>query len=252
MEQLDTNNAVPLYEQLRVALRERLDSGVLDPGERLPSEVELCRKYGVSRITVRRAVDELVEEGILERRQGKGTFVAPKRAVVSIMALNDDATEGFYSRYKERKRSLVVSKKEYPANRSEREWLHLGENDHVFILTRRLLLDGKPWMIDRATYAVRRFPDFFDRVRDDTSTYQLMEEIYGVSMCRAHREITLTYATNEQGELLDCAPGTPLFKTFKVVYDDRDEPVHLSSTFTQAEGVVLTVENNRYRSRKKE
>ena len=82
MEQLDTNNAVPLYEQLRVALRERLDSGVLDPGERLPSEAELCRKYGVSRITVRRAVDELVEEGILERRQGKGTFVAPKRAVV--------------------------------------------------------------------------------------------------------------------------------------------------------------------------
>ena len=81
MEQLDTNNAVPLYEQLRVALRERLDSGVLDPGERLPSETELCQKYGVSRITVRRAVDELVEEGILERRQGKGTFVAPKRRI---------------------------------------------------------------------------------------------------------------------------------------------------------------------------
>ena len=70
MDARDYNNAVPLDEELRVALLEGLDSGVRDPGERLPSETELCQKYGVSRITVRRAVDELVEEGILARRQG--------------------------------------------------------------------------------------------------------------------------------------------------------------------------------------
>lgn len=255
MKLLDTNNAVPLYEQLRMALRERLENGVIAPGERLPSEAELCQKYGVSRITVRRAVDELVEEGVLERRQGKGTFVAQKRAVVSVESLNSDATEGFHSRYKDRKRSLIVSMREYPANRNEQQWLHLGEDDHVLVLTRQMLLDGKPWMIDRATYSARRFPGFFDQVKNDTSTYQLMQEVYGVVMCRAYREITLTYATNEQGKLLGCAPGTPLFKTFKVVYDDRDEPVHLSSTFSMAEGVVLTVENNRYhgsRSNKRE
>lgn len=250
MKELDTNNAVPLYEQLRIALRERLESQALAPGERLPSEAQLCQKYGVSRITVRRAVDDLVEEGYLERRQGKGTFVAQKRAMVSVMALLDEnATEGFNDRYRERKRSLIVSKKEYPANRNEREWLHLGEKDSVYVLTRQMILDGKLWMIDRATYCARRYPGFMDRVKDDVSTYRILGEVYGVKMRRAHREITLTYATNEQGKLLGCAPGTPLFKTFKIVYDERNEPVHLSSTFTQADGVVLTVENDNSMSR---
>ena len=80
MKPLDNNNAVPLYEQMMMMLRERLDNHVLDAGEKLPSEAELCKSYGVSRITVRRAIDELVEEGYLEKKQGKGTFVTQKRA----------------------------------------------------------------------------------------------------------------------------------------------------------------------------
>ena len=70
MKPLDNNNAVPLYEQMMMMLRERLENHVLDAGEKLPSEAELCKSYGVSRITVRRAIDELVEEGYLEKKQG--------------------------------------------------------------------------------------------------------------------------------------------------------------------------------------
>lgn len=246
MPKLDTNSAVPLYEQLKIALRERLDNHLIEPGERLPSEAELCNDYGISRITVRRAVDELVEEGYLERRQGKGTFVAQKRTEVTVMSVGQHVAEGFYYRYKERKKSVVVSKKEYVANRQERELLRLDEGDKVLVLTRQMLLDGNPWMIDRATYSAKRFPGFFEKVDNDTSTYELLEHEYGVMMRTARREISLVYATSEQGKLLDCSPGTPLFKTFKAVYDDKGEPVHISSTFTKAESVVLTVENDGY------
>ena len=246
MPLLDTNSAVPLFEQLKLALRERLDNGVLPPGARLPSEAELCEKYNVSRITVRRAVDDLVEDGYLERHQGKGTFVAAKRTPISVMSLSRRTSEGFQLRYQERKRSIIISKKEYPANRFEQEWLHLTPQDNVLVLTRQMQLDGEPWMIDRATYSAKRFPGFFERIEDNTSTYALIEKDYGVIMNRAHREISLTYATNEQAKLLACSAGTPLFKTFKAVYDVQGEPVHLSSTFTQAENVVLTVENDSY------
>ena len=95
MKPLDNNNAVPLYEQMMMMLRERLDNHVLDAGEKLPSEAELCKSYGVSRITVRRAIDELVEEGYLEKKQGKGTFVTQKRAAVPVMSISENATVGF-------------------------------------------------------------------------------------------------------------------------------------------------------------
>lgn len=246
MQKLDVNSAVPLYEQLKMALRERLESQIFAPGERMPSEAELCDKYGVSRITVRRAVEELVEEGYLERRQGKGTFVAQSRSMVAVMSLDGSASEGFSDRYKSRQSSVIISKKEYPANSQERKWLKLEEEDTVLVLTRQILLDGKPWMIDRATYPAKRFPGMFDKIGNNTSTYEVMRRDYGVQMSKARRAVTLVYATNEQGKLLCCAPGTPLFKRFKAVYDEQDGPVHLSSTYVNAENVVLTVEQDSF------
>lgn len=246
MSSLDNTIAVPLYEQLVSTLRERVDTQVFGFGEKIPSEAELCEKYEVSRITVRRAIDELVEEGYLERKQGKGTFVAQRRSPVTIMSFGDNVTEGFSSRYggeKDRMKSIVVSKKEYTANKNERSLLNLVEGDSVLILTRLIVLDGKPWMIDRTVYPAKRFPGFFNVISDDVSTYKVMCETYCVRMARAHREITLAQATTEQGKLLGCRSSTPLFKIFKIVYDDQNQPVHLSTTYGQAQGTTLMVEN---------
>ena len=250
MKPLDNNNAVPLYEQMMMMLRERLDNHVLDAGEKLPSEAELCKSYGVSRITVRRAIDELVEEGYLEKKQGKGTFVTKKRAAIPVMSISENATVGFSGRYGQdsgRLHSIVISKKEYKANRNEQKMLNLEEGDEVLVLTRLMILDDKPWMIDRATYSAKRYPGFLEQIEDGVSTYNIMCEQYGVRMRRAYREITLAYTTNEQAKMLGCAPSAPLFKTFKVVYDEQGLPVHMSSTYTQADNVVLTVENGNYR-----
>ena len=78
---LDQNSAVPLYEQLKGAISADIISGVYKPGTRLPSEAELEAEYGVSRITVRRAVKELVAEGFVVKKQGKGTFVRSVRSL---------------------------------------------------------------------------------------------------------------------------------------------------------------------------
>ena len=75
---LDNQSPLPLYEQLKQVIREQIFSGELEPGTTLPSEHELGRHYGVSRITVKRALDELAQAGLLRRIQGKGTIVAPR------------------------------------------------------------------------------------------------------------------------------------------------------------------------------
>ena len=166
------------------------------------------------------------------------------------MSISEHATVGFSGRYGQdsgRLHSIVISKKEYKANRNEQKMLNLDEEDEVLVLTRLMILDDKPWMIDRATYSAKRYPGFLEQIEDGVSTYNVMREQYGVRMRRAYREITLAYATNEQAKMLGCAPSAPLFKTFKVVYDEQGLPVHMSSTYTQADNVVLTVENGNYR-----
>ena len=74
------DDSTPLYEQVRRAVEALIDSGDLSPGDRLPSEPDLCRRFGVSRITARRAMNELARMGLVIRRSGLGTFVAPKGA----------------------------------------------------------------------------------------------------------------------------------------------------------------------------
>ena len=77
--ELSRNTFEPLYYQIRENLREKIHSQEYAPGSMIPTEAELCRLYGVSRVTVRRAVLDLVQEGLLNRGQGKGTFVADER-----------------------------------------------------------------------------------------------------------------------------------------------------------------------------
>ena len=72
---IDYNSVIPLYEQVANALRADIQGGAFDATKRLPTEEELAEKYGISRITVRRAVGDLVEEGLVEKKQGKGTFI---------------------------------------------------------------------------------------------------------------------------------------------------------------------------------
>ncbi len=75
---LDENSPTPLYVQLRTRLRQAVERGVLAAGEALPGERELARSAGISRVTVRRAINQLVEDGLLVQRQGAGTFIAPR------------------------------------------------------------------------------------------------------------------------------------------------------------------------------
>ena len=241
MDRLNGNNIVPLYEQLKIELNERIENKILEEGQKLPSEAELCKSYGVSRITVRRAVDELVEEGVLERRQGKGTFVACKRTPLAMMTVDG---LGFSDRLHSRRKSIVISKKEYQATKHECEILHLDKDDTVYVFTRQIMLDGKPWMIDRCIYPAKRYHGFYEKVKDDVSTYQILREDYHVIMKRAHKEISLTFATNEQAKILECQPGTPLFKVYKIVYDEKDMPVHISTTYSNAQHVVFVLESH--------
>lgn len=241
---LDAQNPVPLYEQLKILLQSQISTGVYSAGEKLPAESDLCTKYEVSRVTVRRALDDLVADGILDRKQGKGTFVASEKSQIVLKAFDPNAKGFMGSLFPGSvKHTRVISKKEYTCNAMEQEALRLQENDKVQVYLRLMILDEVPFYLDRATYPADRFPGMFEQVRDDVSTYGLLREQYGIVEMKTSREIRLTYATEEQAFLLNCPVGSALFRMFKKVRDKNGDPVHLSYTYFVADRVVFTSES---------
>ena len=85
---IDYNSVIPLYEQVANALRADIQGGAFDATKRLPTEEELAEKYGISRITVRRAVGDLVEEGLVEKKQGKGTFIRTPSSACALWTMS--------------------------------------------------------------------------------------------------------------------------------------------------------------------
>lgn len=137
---------MPLYHQLKLALREEIERGVYKPGDRLPSELELIRQYGISRITVRQALNELEAEGLIVRRHGKGTYVAERRIEQELVRLTDFIEDMQQARLNPSSRVLAFVHE--PASLAVARALNLKEGTEVVRVERLRLADERPMALD--------------------------------------------------------------------------------------------------------
>jgi len=209
---LDQNAATPLYEQLKLAIREGIKTGQFQPGTRLPSEAELEKLYDVSRITVRRAVKELCEEEILARKQGKGTFV-----LNSVIHVNPS-----YARD-----------------------LKIDQEDDVVCLKRLMYADGVPVMIDAAYIPEKRFPGIYDKLEGNVALFRLMEQGYGVNLEHYYKVLKVRKATREMGRLLNCRVGDPMFDLFKITYNNMGIPQSISVSILKGEDTYYVISSEK-------
>lgn len=242
---LKANNSIPLYEQLQAIIRDNILSGMYAPGERMPSEPELGKSFGVSRITVRRAIEELEKGGLLERKQGRGTFVRYNKVrgtMDSIMGFTDSLSGMGLN-----PRRVIHSKYIVPADAGIASTLCILRGAPVVELKRTMCDDTKPILYDECYYPLERFPGMLEKLHEDVSTYQLIREEYGVLMTRAHKCFNVEIADEEICKYLNCKLGDPLFSIFKVAYDEEDVPVHISKSRVLADCAtyVLDVDQNR-------
>ena len=237
---LKANNSIPLYEQLQTIIRDNILSGMYAPGERMPSEPELERSFGVSRITVRRAIEELEKDGMLERKQGRGTFVRynkVKNNMDSIMGFTDSlAGMGLQPR------RVVHVKRVVQADARVASTLCIERGAPVIELKRTMCDGAKPILYDECYYPLERFPGMAEKLREDVSTYRLIREEYGVAMTRAYKRFNVELADREISKYLNCKQGVPLFSIFKVAYDEEDVPVHISKSLVLADCATYVLE----------
>jgi GntR family transcriptional regulator len=208
---------VPRYYEIEQALRGRVAR--LEPHAPLPSEAQLCEEFGVSRMTARAAVQRLVQDGLVYRVPGRGTFVAASRAnrtAGHILSFSDEM------RRKGRvPSSRVIERRRRRATKDEER--RLGARD-VVVLRRVRLADGRPLALERAVFPADRVGEAVEAALERAS---LFETLVGSGLVPTSGSAALAAeaATSEDARLLRVRRGSPLLVERRLIHDQEGEPL---------------------------
>ncbi len=224
---IDRHEKLPLYDQIERNLRDLILSGQLQPGEAVPSEWDLAGFYGVSRLTVRRALDDLVRQEWLSRRQGVGTFVSrPTVAAISPSQLSFTQEMLAIGR---RPTSRLLSSRIVEAGATAAQRLGLEAGEPLVEIVRLRLADDVPILLETAYLPTRRFPGLEDEPGlASGSLYDCLGARYGAAVARVDQTLKAIVLSKQQAKLLGVAPGSPAILSESVAYTADGETVEYS------------------------
>lgn len=213
------------YVEIRNAILEDIHSGRITDGQKIASESALCERFGVSRITVRRAMEELAREGAVEKRPGIGTFARVSGLEPSLMSLGGFATA---TRFRDGPRRIILGSWDAEMDTADRIALGLPEGATAGHL-HRILADGDmPLALDLTVYPHDVLPGFLDLVDEDVSTYLLMREHFGHRPSGTQGQLKMGFATSDEASLLKLPLNEAVLRIDKVVGDQDGHPIALS------------------------
>jgi GntR family transcriptional regulator len=217
------NSPVPRYYQLKEILRDRVRSGAWKPGDLIPSERELSESYGISRMTARQAVTDLVNEGIFYREQGKGTFVSHNKIMQPLIRLSG-FTEDITARG-QRPGTRVLSARMWPADQMTAERLQIEIGTPVVRLERLRLADEEPLAVERSQIHFRGCERLLEEDLAHHSLYQLLERKFAIPLMAADQELEAGLANTEDAQLLHIEVGSAVLYTRRITFTDRNVAV---------------------------
>lgn len=232
---LNAESHSPLYKQLIQKLRDDIASGVYPLHSRIPSELELCETYQVSRVTVRKALAALTQEGLLNRQQGKGTFVGIPCLYKDLRDVNSFHDACRMMNYSPATR--VLHARLMPAEEADRRDL-LVQEEQVVETQRLRLADGVPVMLE-----TNRFPMAYSYLLEadlTSSLYGILRE-HGIEASQAVHEISLAYADGEQARHLGVNEGDALLNLQEIIYDQYGRPLHTSKQLIRGDRFTFRI-----------
>ncbi|MGH9397135.1 MAG: GntR family transcriptional regulator [Terriglobia bacterium] len=229
---------IPLYAQIREALREDLSK--MEPGQAIPTEPELQTRFEVSRITVRKAVDDLVTEGFLVRQQGRGTFVQRPKLTHQLNMITSWTEQLLALGYTPHTLHLETEEIE-PPRRIARE-LELGPLDRVFALRRLRLVYEEPLTLMVNYLPSRLVPGLSERVTRRESLYEILEKDYGLIASRAVDMVETRAATDEEAKRLRIEHWAPLLCVTRVSYLNDGRPLEVGLAISRGDRYQYRVE----------
>lgn len=227
---LEEDSLVPLYQQVIDDLRESIEDGRFTAGQRIPSEIELSECYSVSRITIRRAIEELSNDGYLVKKQGKGTYVtgAGQREKLRQTGPIKNFTDICSSTGKTpgvRGASFETVR----ADRDDAAALGINPGDNILKLTRARTVDGAPVVYETILFPKDAFAFLEDEYDDDELIFDTISRHENRQpSCMKNALIEMTRATGKISDALGVPIGEPLFHERGTLFDEEDAPLFIA------------------------
>jgi GntR family transcriptional regulator len=240
---VDKSSPIPLYHQLAEQLRSYIASGVLAPGEKLPSEISISEQIGISRMTVRQAIASLVREGLLEVRQGLGTFVAQPKFLYDATRLFGFSEE--MERLGIRVTSRILQQGIVSPPSGVMKALCLSPEEQAFHVMRVRFADEQPLLIETNYVPVRLCPGIERYDFEHSSLYHCLQVDYGIRLAYARHTLEAVAATAEEANLLGVAAGSPLMLNRGVTFSDEEKPVEYFKVLYRGDRFRFEVESRR-------
>lgn len=231
---------VPLHHQVYLDLKAAIDDGEYKPGDRLPPERELSRRYGCSLITIRRALDELSREGRLQRHQGRGTFVLPPRLERPL----DGAmtfTEEMQRRGLDPETRLLASRPE-AASETVAAALNLELGSPTLYLERLRIANGTPLLLEMVHLPAERFPGLLASDLEHNSLYELLTTRYGTPVDRVREALEPVHLPAREARLLGLEPRSLALLVEGVAYASDGTPVEFGRTYVRGDHTRYYIE----------
>ncbi|MBE7554959.1 MAG: GntR family transcriptional regulator [Anaerolineales bacterium] len=231
------DSKLPFYHQLYEILRQNIVRGEWQPDDMLPSEIELMERYNVSRITVRQALDELVNEGLIYRQRGRGTFVAHPtvdQALTRIISFTEDMRQRGFTPGTE----VLFSGLE-PALPEVAEKLQLDPGTELVRLDRLRLADNEPMSIEESHLVHRYCPGILQHDYAANPLREVLEQHYGIRLVRAKQIIRAIAAPRKIADKLSIPANTPLLYIERISYSPQNIPIEFLRLYHRGDRYVL-------------
>jgi GntR family transcriptional regulator len=236
---IDPRSRVPLYHQLKEGIRGRILRGEYKEGDLLPTERDFAERYGLSSTTIRRALGDLVNEGLLERKAGKGTFVRTPKVKRDLMKVL-----GFTQNMKEiglAPSARVLKKIAVPANEFVQESMGLKPRAKVLRLERVRLGADVPMMLETRYVRLDLFPGIGERDLSG-SLWKVFESVYGLKPFRHSQTLRIDHAPEKIAPLLGIAPGAAVFLVRAVTYLEDGTPIECEESVYRSDKYEFSFE----------
>jgi GntR family transcriptional regulator len=231
---------IPRYYQLKEILEKRIQSGEFQTGDKFPTDEALCQKYNLSRGTVRRAVDMLVDDSFLHRVQGKGTFVNSRVLAPVYFRLTNFDEEMKMRGRKPGTRLLHLRK--FPANEEIANRLQIRVGEDVIEIARLRLADDTPMAHETRYLSFKTCPQLLEEDLENQSIHILLLDKYNIPLVRACYTIEARVLSPQEAEYLKVEPCSASLVVERVTYTLSDMPVTWYRAIYRGDAYQFTAE----------
>ncbi len=238
---LDETAFTPLYLQAEAMLKEMIEGVKYSPGEQIPSERELSEMLGISRMTARRAIENLIKHGLLERRSTQGTFVRQPEVMRMVGREFSLGLTQMLEVTGSKSNSQLLKFEIIPSNQKISEKLSLRLGERVAIVRRLRRVDSTPFCIETSYLPEKLVPGLSadDFSHENTSLYAILRERYHIYVSNNDETLKMSYATVEEAAHLGVKPGSPILLMRSVVMDEQGTHIEYVKSVNHPDRVIF-------------